>query len=80
MFCPFEIPNVQQESYREAEFLNEIQTKYKFYILLFTVTCSFALRFIFLQTRQPLTVSSIQLLYTVMEKNLVENHTPFPMV
>jgi hypothetical protein len=54
----------------EAEFLDEIQTKvlrvflHASHIHLY----SFALRFLFLQLTQPLTVSTVHLLYTVKEK------------
>jgi hypothetical protein len=71
----------------EAEFLDKIQTKVLgAFLLAILVPCrlySFALRFIFLfffKITQPLTVSNVQLLYTVNEKGGKpdRNHTPLP--
>ncbi len=58
----------------KAGFLDEIQTKE--FSLLFTAI-STALLEIYIS--QPLTVSTVQLMYTVkrMEENLIENHAPF---
>jgi hypothetical protein len=66
----------------EAEFLDEIQTKV-LKVLLLAIHChfySFALRFIFFKLTQPLTVSTIHLLYTLKKKGgkTDENHTPLP--
>ncbi len=62
----------------EAEFLTKSRQRSKeFSSLLFTVTSgALFLKFIFLNS------ASVQLLYTVQEKeeeNLIENHTPYPM-
>ncbi len=54
----------------EAEFLDEIQTKLLrvFLHAIHSHLYSFALRFYFFKLTQPLTVSTVQLLYTVKEK------------
>ncbi len=70
----------------EAELLDEIQTKVLRVLLL--VIHSHLFRFVclrisiyFFKLTQPLTVSTVQVLYTVKkEENLIENHTPFPLV
>ncbi len=56
---------------REAEFLDEIQTKVLrvFLLAIHSHLYSFALRFLFLQIMQKR-----------KEENLIENHTPFPVV
>ncbi len=56
----------------EAEFWDEIQTKV-FGVFPFAIHSHLT---------QPLTVSTVQLLYTVKKKRgkLERNHTPFPMV
>ncbi len=68
----------------EAKFLDEIQTKgiRVFLLAVHSHLYSFALRFYFFTLTQPPTVSTVQLLHTVNEKeeNLIENHTPFHMV
>jgi hypothetical protein len=62
--------SVRYESTPEAEFLDEIQTKVL--LAIHSHLCSFALRFLFLQTHATvstvITVSTVQLLYTVKEK------------
>jgi hypothetical protein len=64
--------------------LDEVQAKVfrVFLLAIYSYLYSLALRFLFLQTRATLIVSTVQLLYTVKEKggNLIENHTPFPLV
>jgi hypothetical protein len=64
----------------EAEFSDEIQTKVLrvFPLDIYSHLNRFALRFIFSSKPRNL----LQFLYTVKEKggNLIENHTPFPMV
>jgi hypothetical protein len=57
----------REPSYIEAEFLDEIQKKV-FLLAIHGPLYSFALRFLILQLTQPLTVSTVQLLYTVKEK------------
>ncbi len=68
----------------EAEFLDETQKKVLIVLLLANKShlYSFALRFLFLQLTQPLTVSIVCYctLYRRQEENLIENHTSFPMV
>jgi hypothetical protein len=68
----------------EAEFLDEIQTKILrvFLLAIHSHLYSFALRFYFFKLTQPLTVSTIQLLYVHCkgerrrkEENLTENQT-----
>jgi hypothetical protein len=68
----------------EAEFLDEIQTKILRVLLLAIQSHLYSLAwgFMFLQTHAT---SYLKLLYTVKEnwrkeENLIENHTPFPMV
>jgi hypothetical protein len=68
----------------EAEFLDEIQTQVLRDFLLVTQShlYNFALRFLFLQTHATSYRFFRALLNTVKEKeeNLIENHTPFPMI
>jgi hypothetical protein len=65
--------------------LDEIPTKV-FRVFLLAIHChlyvQLSLEISIFKLSQPLTVSSVQLLYNVKEKggNLIENHTPFPMV
>ncbi len=67
----------------EAEFLDDIQAEViRGFLLCFIHShlYSFALSFYFFKLTQPLTVSTVQLQYTVKEENLIENHTTFPIV
>jgi hypothetical protein len=69
----------------EAEFLDEIQTKVlRVFLLAISTVNSTALPWdlYFFKLTQPLTVSTVHLLYTVkaIEENLIENHTSFLMV
>jgi hypothetical protein len=67
--------------YQRGEFLDEIHTKVLRVFLL--AIHSHLQRFaFFFKLTQPLKVSAVQLLYTVKEKeeNMIEKHTPFPMV
>jgi hypothetical protein len=69
----------------DAEFLDEIQTKVLSFFLLaiHRHLSSFALGdFYFFKLTQPLTVSTVQLLYTVKENGGKPdgNHNPFPLV
>ena len=63
----------------EAEFLEEIQTKVLRVFLLASHSnlCSLELRFKFLKLTQPLTVSTVQLLYTVKEKGGKPDRKPY---
>jgi hypothetical protein len=65
-----------------ADFLDEIQIKLLrvFLLAIHSHLYSFVLRFLLLQMHATSTVSTVQLLYTVKEKNLTENRTPFPVV
>jgi hypothetical protein len=65
----------------EAEFLDEIQTIVLrvFLLAIHSPLCSFALRFYFLKLTQPLTVSTVQLLYTVKEKGGKPGRTLYPL-
>ncbi len=64
--------------YTEAEFLDEILTKV-LKAFLPAIHSYLYTDLYFFKLTQPLTVSRVQLLYTV-KKKLIENHTPFPMV
>ncbi len=68
----------------EAEFSDEIQTKVLgvFLLDIHRHLYSFSLRFLSFKFTQLLTVSKVELLYTVNEKGgkPIENYTPFPMV
>ncbi|MFN9897317.1 MAG: hypothetical protein ACK55Z_00710, partial [bacterium] len=72
--------------YRETEFFDEIQTTFLgvFLLAIHSHLDSFALRFLFLQPHA--TSYSFYSSVTVhcrkggKEKNLIENHTPYPMV
>jgi hypothetical protein len=75
----------------EAEFLDGIQTKVLrvFLLAIRSHPYSFALKFLFLQTHatlyeffklmQPLTVSTVQLLYIVKEKGGTPDRIPYPL-
>ncbi len=65
----------------EAECLDEIQTKVKeFFSLLFTVTSTALPRdFYFFKLTQPLTVYTVQLLYTVKEKGGKTDRKLYPL-
>ncbi len=69
---------MQQENGPEAEFLDEIHTKVLRVFLLAILSHLYSFSCLEKLT-QPLTVSRVQLLYIGKEKNLIENHTPFPM-
>jgi hypothetical protein len=66
----------------EAEFLDEIQTKVLRVCLLDIQShlYSFALRFLFLQLTQNLTVSTFHLLYTIKEKGGKPDGKPHPLL
>jgi hypothetical protein len=66
----------------EAEFLDEIQTKVLrvFLLDIHSHLYSFALRFLFLQLTQPLTVSTIHLLYTIKKKRRKPDGKPHPLL
>ncbi len=68
----------------EVEFLDKIQTKVLRVVLLaiHSQLYRFALRFLFFKLTQPLTISTVQLLYIVKEKggNPDRKTYPFPMV
>jgi hypothetical protein len=81
----FEVPKQEILCYvsfyqSEAEFLDEIQTKVLrvFLLAIHSHLYSFALSIIFLQTHA--TSYSFYSSVTVHCKNLIKNHTPFPMV
>jgi hypothetical protein len=61
---------MDHRSHPEVEFLDEIQTIFLrvFLLAIQSNLCRFALRFIFLKLTQPLTASTVQLLFTVKEK------------
>ncbi len=66
----------------EAECLNEIQSKVLrvFHLVFHCHLYSFALRFLFLsKLTQPLTISRVQLLYTVKEKRGKPDGKPYPL-
>jgi hypothetical protein len=65
----------------EAEFFDKIQTKVsRFSSMLFSyLYYSFALWFCFFKLTQPLTVSTVQLLYTAKEKGGKPNRKPHPL-
>ncbi len=69
---------VLRKPFLEAEFMDEIQTKVLrvFLLTIHSHLYSFALRFIFLQTY----ATSYSFYSSVKEDNLIENHTPFPIV
>ncbi len=82
----------QQKGWRSQSFLNYIcsivqranywtKLRQKFSSLLFTVTFTLqlSLRFLFLQTQQPLTVSASALLYTVKEREGKPDRKPYPL-
>ncbi len=63
--------------------LMHLWRQFMFSSLLFTVTSSaLPCDLYFFKLTQPLTVSTVQSLYTVKEKgeNMIENYLPFPMV
>ncbi len=66
-----------------GQILDKIQTKVLrvFLLAIHSHLYSFALRFLFLKLTQPLTVSTVHLLYTTLprrkEKNLIENNAHF---
>jgi hypothetical protein len=66
--------------YPEADFLDEIQTKvYRVFLLAFLFTCTaLPWNFYFYKLTQPLTVSTVQLLYTVKEKGGKPDRKPYP--
>jgi hypothetical protein len=57
-----------RKRFAEAEFLDEIQTRVLRIFLLAIHSQLYSLRFFFFKLTQPLTVSRVQLLYTVKEK------------
>ncbi len=67
----------------EAEFLDEIQTKFlrafHLAILSHLYTTAVPWDFHFLKLTQPLTVSIVQLLYTVKEKGGKPDRKPYPL-
>jgi hypothetical protein len=66
---------------QRAEFLEEIQTKVLkvFLLAIHSHLYSFPLRFLFFKLTQPLTVSTVQLLYTVKEKGGKPDRKPCPL-
>ncbi len=68
-------------NFLEAEFSQEIQTKVlELSSLLFTViSTGFPWDFYFFRITQPLTISSVLLLYTVKEKGGIPDRIPHPL-
>jgi hypothetical protein len=81
----FFLSQAQSEKYcPEAEFLDEIQTKVLrvFLLAIHRHLYNFALRFgfIFFKLMQFLTVSAVQLMYTVKEKGGKPDRKPYPLL
>ncbi len=82
MYCIDAIRRIATKSLYEAAFSDEIQTKI---LRVFLLAIDSRLYSFDWASNSPLTVSRVQLLYTVKEKGgkpdrKPENQTPFPMV
>jgi hypothetical protein len=65
------------ELYSEAEFLDEIQTKFSLLVTVNTKALNWG--FYFFKFTQPFTVSTVQLLYTLKKKGGKPYRKPYPL-